>query len=71
MDNNTKYYKNAVERQILESIRILEGNNNPQESLNLKSEWAAARHPTISVRRGAFQPGNKRDDKRICYFPFY
>ena len=63
----TKYHKKAVERQILKSIRILGGNKNPQESLNLKSEWAAARLPTISVRKGAYQPGNKKEDKRIRY----
>ena len=63
----TRYHKKAAERQILESIRILEGNRNPQESLNLKSEWAAARLPTISVKKNNYQPGNRREDKRVRY----
>merc|ERR1712240_356733 len=63
----TRYHKKAAERQILESIRILEGNKNLQESLNLKSEWAAARLPTISIKKNSYQPGSKRDDKRVRY----
>ena len=63
----TRYHKKAAERQILESIRILEGNKNPQESLNLKSEWAAARLPTILVKKGNYQPGNRREEKRVRY----
>ena len=63
----TRYHKKAAERQILESIRIMEGNKNPQESLNLKSEWAAARLPTISIKKNSYQPGSKKDEKRVRY----
>ena len=39
----TNFHKKALERQVLESIRIEEGNLIQEESHNLKSEWASSK----------------------------
>ena len=38
----TSFHKTAIERQVLESIRIEGGLKDPEELLNLKSEWAGS-----------------------------
>ena len=38
----TNFHKKALERQVLESLRIEEGSLVQEESLNLKSEWASS-----------------------------
>lgn len=59
------HHKKALERQVLESVRIEEGRSRPEENLNLKSEWAASKLPGIQVRipKGT----RKLEDKRIRY----
>ena len=64
----TNYHKKALERQVLESIRIEEGNINQEESLNLKSEWAASKLPGVLIRtpKGVGRP-ERKEEKRIRY----
>ena len=38
-----------LDRQVAESVNILETGKDPQESLNLKSEWGGAKIPSILV----------------------
>ena len=59
----TDNHKKALERQIVESIRIEEGCQNPEENLNLKSEWAASKLPSIQIRIP--KGGKKMEEKRI------
>ena len=62
----TDYHQKALERQIVESLRIEEGGKAPEESLNLKSEWAASKLPSISVRKATRAVGRK-EEKRVKY----
>ena len=64
----TNYHKKALERQVLESIRIEEGNLNQEESLNLKSEWAASKLPGVLIRtpKGVGRL-ERKEEKRIRY----
>ena len=61
----TDYHQKALKRQILESLRIDEGGKSPEESLNLKSEWAASKLPSISVKKVNHTYGRK--EKRVKY----
>ena len=45
----TNFHKKALERQVLESIRIEEGSLNQEESLNLMSEWASSKLPGMQI----------------------
>ena len=60
----TDYHQKAQERQIVESLRIEEGGKALEESLNLKSEWAASKLPSISVRKATRAVGRK-EEKRV------
>ena len=63
----TNYHKKALERQVLESIRIEEGNLNQEESLNLKSEWAASKLPGVLIRtpKGVGRPERKEEKNKV------
>ena len=45
----TSSHLKPLERQVTESVNILEGNRNPAESLNLKSEWGGAKIPSLLI----------------------
>ena len=64
----TNFHKKALERQVLESIRIEEGCLNQEESLNLKSEWASSKLPGMQIRtpKGVRRP-ERKEEKRIRY----
>merc|ERR1712240_416626 len=64
----TNFHKKALERQVLESLRIEEGNLNQEESLNLKSEWASSKLPEMQVRspKGIRKP-ERKEEKRVRY----
>ena len=63
----TNYHKKALERQVLESIRIEEGNLNQEESLNLKSEWAASKLPGVLIRtpKGVGRPERMEEKNKV------
>ena len=44
-------HQTALERQVMESIRIEEVSAKEEESLNLKSEWAGSKLPNLQVSR--------------------
>ena len=64
----TNFHKKALERQVLESIRIEEGSLHQEQSLNLKSEWASSKLPGMQIRtpKGVRRP-EKKEEKRIRY----
>ena len=39
----------ALDRQVMESIKIEEVSSKPQEALNLKSEWGGSKLPGLQV----------------------
>ena len=64
----TNYHKKPLERQVLESLRIEEGSAVQEESLNLKSEWAASKLPGMKVYlpKGIRKP-ERKEEKRVRY----
>ena len=64
----TNHHKKALERQVLESIRIEEGNLVQEESLNLKSEWVSSKLPGMQVQspKGIRKP-ERKEGKRVRY----
>ena len=54
-------HRTALERQVVESVRIEEISGNPLESLNLKSEWVGSKLPGLLVARpkGTARPKDK------------
>ena len=62
------YHKRALERQVLESLRIEEGSLIQEESLNLKSEGASSKLPGMQVQlpKGIRKP-ERKEEKRVRY----
>ena len=44
-------HRTALDRQVMESIRIEEIAASPQEALNLRSEWGGSKLPGLHVLR--------------------
>ena len=42
-------YLTALDRQLTESVNILESEKVPEESMNLKNKWGGAKIPSLMV----------------------
>ena len=62
-------HRTALDRQVMESIRIEEVAANPQEALNLWSEWGGSKLPGLHVLRpkGTSGTQNQGEGKRIRF----
>ena len=62
-------HRMALDHQVTESVRIEETATNPQEALNLRSEWGGSKLPGLHVLRpkGTSGSQNQGEGKRVRF----